>query len=186
MKKPAVFLDRDGTINVEKNYLHKTEDWEWITGAIEAIKKINQNNFLAIVVTNQSGVARGYYGESDILTLHEHVNEILKQHGAWIDAFYYCPHHPDINDGAQCTCRKPLPGMLLQADNDFEIDMANSFLIGDKASDIESGNQLGLKTILVETGYGLQDRPNVKDVFSIEKDLSSAVDIIINKTIKTQ
>ena len=118
---------------------------------------LNKHDYLVIVVSNQAGVARGYYGEDDVRRLHRYINEELEQYGAHIDAFYYCPHHPEAGIGKyriRCHCRKPETGMLEQACGDFPIDVAASWMIGDNCGDILAGNRFGLKTILVETGYG--------------------------------
>lgn len=152
--KPAVFLDRDGTLNVEKNYLHRIEDWEWIPGAVEAIKLINQMGFLAVVVTNQAGIARGYYQADDVRLLHQQVDELLALQSARIDAYYFCPHHPQFGEKQLCDCRKPEPGMLLAASRDLGIDLTKSFVIGDKVTDIETAKNLGIPYFLVLTGYG--------------------------------
>jgi len=157
MSRPAVFLDRDGTLNAEKNYLHRIEDWEWLSGVIEAISIINQMGYLAIVVTNQAGIARGYYSEDEVRKLHRQVDKILAGEGSWIDAYYYCPHHPNYGNDQNCNCRKPKPGMLLQATADFNIDLDKSFMIGDKALDIFAGISAGVTPILVATGYGLHE-----------------------------
>lgn len=142
-KRPALFLDRDGVINVEKNYLHKKEDFEFIENIFELCLFYQKQNFLIIVVTNQSGIARSYYCESDFSSLtFWMINEFDKK-GVSIDQVYHCPHHPDIT-GA-CECRKPSAGMLLQAQKDFNIDMKNSVLIGDKERDIQAGYNAGLK-----------------------------------------
>ena len=156
-KRRAVFLDRDGTINVEKDYLHKVEDFEFIPGAPEAIKKLKDAGFLVIVVSNQSGVARGYFDGDAVTLLHEHIQDELKGYDTVIDAFYFCPHHPDEGLGAykvDCNCRKGNPGMLLQASRENDLDLQNSFMVGDKLADIEAGERAGCKSILVLTGYG--------------------------------
>jgi D-glycero-D-manno-heptose 1,7-bisphosphate phosphatase len=153
----AVFLDRDGTINVEKEYLHRMEEFELIPGAPSAIRLLNEAGFLVIVVTNQSGIGRGYYDEADVHRLHRFMDEELKRHGAAVDAYYLCPHHPLHGIGEyrrECGCRKPLPGMLLEAADDFSIDLAASFIIGDKMADIEAGHAAGCRPLLVMTGYG--------------------------------
>ena len=153
----AVFLDRDGTINIEKNYLHKIEDFEFIPGAPEAIKKLKDAGFLVIVVSNQSGIARGYFDEQAVMLLHQHIQTLLKSYGTVIDAFYFCPHHPEEGLGdykVDCDCRKGNPGMLLQAAKEYDIDLQNSFMVGDKLADIEAGKRAGCKSILVLTGYG--------------------------------
>ena len=157
MKRKTVFLDRDGTINVEKNYLHKPEDFEFIENAPEAIAMLKENGYQVIVVTNQAGVARGYYTEQDVQRLHEFINEELKKWNTKIDAFYYCPHHPTAGIGkylVDCECRKPKTGMLQRASCEFRVDVEKSWMVGDNWGDIEAGNAFGLKTILVRTGYG--------------------------------
>jgi len=154
MGRKAVFLDRDGTINVERDHLYQFDLWEWIPGAIEAITAFNHNGWLVIVVSNQAGVARGLYSEADIATLHARVDEQLSTAGARIDRYYYCPHHPEFGERIQCSCRKPRPGMLLQGQHDWDIDMTNSFLVGDKLSDMEAACTAGVTPILVATGYG--------------------------------
>jgi D-glycero-D-manno-heptose 1,7-bisphosphate phosphatase len=178
MATPAVFLDRDGTINVEKNYLYRIEDWEWIPGAIDAIKLINQMGFLAVVVTNQSGVARGYYSEDDIKALHSRVDKLLATHGAKIDAYYYCPHHPDYGGRVNCICRKPSSGMLLQAQKDLDIDLQHAFLIGDRSSDIEAAIKVGVKPVIVKTGYGFIESKFSEASVEIKEDIFSAIKYI--------
>ena len=153
----AVFLDRDGTINVEKNYLHKVEDFEFIPGAQEAIKKLKEAGFVVIVVSNQSGVARGYFGEDSVNQLHQHIQTELAVYGTSIDAFYFCSHHPVKGLGAykvDCNCRKGKPGMLMQAALEHNLDLQHSFMVGDKLADIVAGERAGCKSILVLTGYG--------------------------------
>jgi len=150
--RPAVFLDRDGTINVEKNYLYRYEEWEWIAGAQDAIARLNKLGFLVVVVTNQAGIARGLYKERDVERLHQLIAVELKESGASIDAFYFCPHHPDFTDA--CNCRKPSSGMILEAARNLHIDLSRSWMVGDKISDIEAGHAAGISTILVRTGYG--------------------------------
>lgn len=178
MKKAAIFLDRDGTLNVEKGHLFRHEDWEWIPGAIEAIIKIKRMDFLAIVITNQAGVARGYYDESAIHDLHNNVNYLLGQSGTKIDAFYYCPHHPQYGAMVECSCRKPAPGLLLRAKADYDIDTKRSWFIGDKLSDIEAGFRAGVTPILVRTGYGDEQKVPFTPGFRVESDVLSAVHYI--------
>lgn len=175
MSRSAIFLDRDGTVNVEKDYLHRIEDWEWIPGAIEAIRLINQMGYLAIVVTNQAGVARNYYDENAILLLHAQVDKWLKEQGAKIDAYYYCPHHPQFGDEGPCSCRKPEPGMLYAAQHEFDIDLKRSWLIGDKLSDVEAALVAGVAPVLVMTGYGKQERGSVPSGVAVESDILSAI-----------
>jgi D-glycero-D-manno-heptose 1,7-bisphosphate phosphatase len=150
--RPAIFLDRDGTINVEVNYLHRVADFVMIPGAAEAIACLNRAGWPVIVVTNQAGIARGLYDEVALELLHAHLQQELAQHGAHIDAFFFCPHHPAFT--GPCACRKPAPGMLLRAAKEHAIDLARSWLIGDSAGDMGAGRAAGCHTILVRTGYG--------------------------------
>lgn len=153
MKKKAVFLDRDGTINKEIGYLYKPSDWEFVGGSDRAIECIKKLGYLVVVVTNQSGIARHYYTEADVDYLHKNVNDLLwRTRSTTIDAFYVCPHHPDFT--GKCACRKPEPGMLLKAADDLNIDLSKSYMVGDKWSDVLSGLSCGCKSILVQTGYG--------------------------------
>ena len=147
MKAKAVFLDRDGVLNVDVAYLYKVSDLRWIDGAKEALAYLCQQGYELFVVTNQSGIARGYYTVEDMNALHNHMQAELKQCGAKIEKFYYCPHHPQ---GAlpeytmECSCRKPQPGMILCAFNEYDLDKEQSFLIGDKDSDIEAAKRAGI------------------------------------------
>ncbi len=155
----AIFFDRDGTLNVDVDYLYRIEDFKWIDGAIDAIKFCNQNNYLAIVITNQSGVARGMYSEDDVNRLHAWMNEELSKVGAHIDAFYYCPHHPRgavEKYSVECDCRKPRPKMILDALNRFDIARDQSLMIGDKQRDIDSGLNAGVRGVLFEGGNLLE------------------------------
>jgi D-glycero-D-manno-heptose 1,7-bisphosphate phosphatase len=156
MENVAAFIDRDGTINEEKGYLYRIEDWKWIAGSIKAIKSLNNAGILVIVISNQAGVARGKYTEYKIEKLHAYVDSELSRAGAKIDAYYYCPHHPEFGVIRQCNCRKPLPGMILRAKKDFDIDLGRSYMIGDKMGDVEAGKAAGVKPIMVLTGYGTQ------------------------------
>ena len=179
--KRAVFLDRDGTINVEKDYLYRIADFEFIAGVPEAIKILNRAGIMVIVVTNQSGVARGYYTEDDVEILHRHIASELERTGAYIDAWLFCPHHPSGRDSyaLPCNCRKPLPGMLKEASRRYNIDLHNSAMIGDKRADIEAGLAAGCRTILVRTGYGREEEPHVSHQAIVFDDLLSAVKCIV-------
>lgn len=154
-RSKAVFFDRDGTLNVDTGYLHDKADFVWIEGAIEAIKRCRQAGFLVIVVTNQSGVARGYYTERDVNELHEWMNYELAQYGTRIDRFYYCPHHPVATVAAyqkNCHCRKPHTGMIDAACADFNIDRNRSWLVGDRPTDMQTAEAAGLRGILYASG----------------------------------
>lgn len=164
--KKTIFLDRDGTINVEKNYLHKIEDFEFENRAIEALKILSDLGYQLIVVTNQSGIARGYYGEEDLEKLNNYMMEELKKNGVEITACYFCPHHLEKGVGkyrVECECRKPNPGMLLKGINEYQVDIKNSYMVGDRQSDLEAGIRAGVKPILVKTGYGKNQIPNLDE-----------------------
>jgi D-glycero-D-manno-heptose 1,7-bisphosphate phosphatase len=158
----AVFIDRDGTLNEESGYLHRAEDCRFIPQAADAVALLNAAGYLVVVVTNQSGIARGYYTETDLEKLHEYMSGQLQAAAARIDGWYYCPHHPDYPSAqGDCTCRKPLPGMLRRAAAEMHIDLSVSWMIGDKRADIEAGNAAGCKPILVLTGYGPDERASL-------------------------
>lgn len=148
MNKVA-FFDRDGTINVEVNYLYKIKDFKFIDGIPELIKSFNDAGFKVIVITNQAGIARGYYSENDMHKLHKHINLQLSKYGACIDAFYFCPHHPDFT--GECECRKPKVGMIEKAIKDFDIDVSKSILLGDKSWDIEAGEKCGIQSYYIDS-----------------------------------
>ena len=147
--RPTLFFDRDGVLNLDRGYVHTREEFEWRDGAIAAIKALNDARWRVCVVTNQAGVARGYYTEADVHALHTWMNTDLAHHGAYIDAFYYCPHHPTeaaIPPYAKnCTCRKPAPGMLLSAQQDWAIDRERSLFIGDQPTDIAAATAAKIK-----------------------------------------
>jgi D-glycero-D-manno-heptose 1,7-bisphosphate phosphatase len=165
--KPAVFFDRDGVLNKDIHYLYKIEEFGWIPGAIETIQYFNKRGYYVFVITNQSGVARGYYTEDDVRNLHEWMNQQLALHDAHIDDFFYCPHHIDGTVPAytqNCSCRKPYTGMLEQAKKKYSIDMKKSLLIGDKESDIECAKNAGILGVQF-TGdnlYEMLGKTNIK------------------------
>lgn len=155
-KQKAIFLDRDGTINKYVGFLRNIEDFELLPGAIEAIKKINLNGYLAIVVTNQPVIARGEVSFEELHLIHNKMETELGKHGAYLDGIYFCPHHPHKGYEGEipelkidCECRKPKPGMLMQASEDFNIDLKESWMIGDSENDILSGRNAGCKTALI-------------------------------------
>lgn len=181
-KQKAVFLDRDGTVNEEVQYLSSISDFRFIAGVPEALRRLKEAGFLLVVVTNQSGIGRGYYDEVALASLHAHMHAELAVYGASIDACYFCPHHPEhaLGDYRQeCGCRKPLPGMLQQAAEDLGIDLASSFMIGDKLSDIEAGINAGCTSLLVLTGYGSGVAAKVPEGVGIYPDLPAAADAIL-------
>ena len=153
----AVFLDRDGTINEEIGYMDRLEKLRLIPGAAEAIRLINASGMKTVVVTNQSGVARGIITESFVTETHARLGEMLRAEGASLDGIYFCPHHPTEGRGDYlrgCECRKPAPGLLLRAAAELHLDPARSYMVGDTLKDIEAGARAGAQGILVRTGYG--------------------------------
>jgi D-glycero-D-manno-heptose 1,7-bisphosphate phosphatase len=157
VKRPAAFLDRDGVLNVDRGYVHRPDQLEWVEGAPEAVRLLNEAGYAVIVVSNQSGVARGYFDEAAVKAFHAHIAQELARRGARVDAFYYCPHHPDgtITDYAvRCSCRKPGTGMLEQAARDFPVDLRRSFLIGDKDIDMQAAAAFGIKGVLFDSRAG--------------------------------
>lgn len=159
MLNRAVFLDRDGTINEEITYLSRPDQLRLLDGAAEAIRLLNQAAFKVVIVTNQAGVARGYFSEETVREIHWALENMLGENGAHVDAIYYCPHHPSAGLGvykADCQCRKPKPGMLEKASAELGLDLCQAFVVGDKISDLQAGRAVGCHNILVRTGYGLE------------------------------
>ena len=154
--RPALFLDRDGVLNEDRGYVHRWEDFCWIPGAREAVAAFNARDWWVFVVTNQSGVGRGYYPEADVLALHARMEADLAAAGARIDAFYHCPFHPEALEDRyrhpDPPDRKPNPGMLLRAMADWPVDAARSVMVGDKAIDLEAGQRAGVRSLLFPGG----------------------------------
>lgn len=150
----AVFLDRDGTVNVEVHYLDDPARLCLLPGVAEAILLLNKARIPAILVTNQSAIGRGYISSGCLDEIHQELDRELAVHGAYLDAIYCCPHHPDD----RCACRKPNPGLLHQAAEEHGLDLYSCFVVGDKASDLEAGRRCGCRTVLVLTGYGHRER----------------------------
>ncbi|WP_207477532.1 D-glycero-alpha-D-manno-heptose-1,7-bisphosphate 7-phosphatase [Arenibaculum pallidiluteum] len=142
MSRPAAFLDRDGVLNIDRGYVHRPDQLEWVGNAPEAVLLLNRRGYLVFVVTNQSGIARGFFGRAAVDALHAHMQAELGRLGAHVDAFALCPHHPDF-DG-DCACRKPRPGMLLDLMAAWPVRREGSFLIGDKETDLEAACAAGL------------------------------------------
>jgi D-glycero-D-manno-heptose 1,7-bisphosphate phosphatase len=147
---PAAFLDRDGVLNVDLGYAHRPDQLDWIPGAQEAVRLLNEAEYYVFVISNQSGIARGYFDEDSVKSFHAHMQTGLLAHGAHIDAFYYCPHHPEgtiKSLAVQCRCRKPGPGMLERAAAEWPIDKKASFLIGDKDEDVAAATAFDIRGI---------------------------------------
>ncbi|HXG86244.1 MAG TPA: D-glycero-beta-D-manno-heptose 1,7-bisphosphate 7-phosphatase [Pyrinomonadaceae bacterium] len=159
MKNSAVFIDRDGTLIEEANYLVRPEQLKLFPFAAEAIRLLNENGFLVLLITNQSGIGRGFFDENALREIHEKLDSDLAEQNAKIDQIYFCPHSP--ND--DCDCRKPKTGMIRQATGDFSIDLENSWTIGDKTIDVETGFNAGTKTALVLTGYGIAEKEKLNE-----------------------
>ena len=179
MVNKAVFLDRDGTINKEVNYLYKPDDFVFIPGTIQAIKVFHELGYKVIVITNQAGVARGYYTEMDVKVLHEYLDDLLAAEATYIDAYYYCPHHLDgtVEDyKRECKCRKPGIGMIKEAARDFDINLGESIIVGDKEIDILAGKKSGIgKCVLVRSGHVIGEKTSADiiydDLYDVALDL---------------
>ena len=158
MKNKFVLLDRDGVINIEKSYLYKIEDFEYEKNVVEGLLKLRDLGYRFAIITNQAGIARGYYTEEDYLKLQSFIEDDLFKKGIKIEKSYFCPHHPNVTGkyGIECNCRKPNTGNFELAIKEFDIDVKNSFMIGDKITDLIPAEKLGIMPVLVKTGYGLE------------------------------
>lgn len=188
--RPAVFLDRDGTLLEEAGYLDRLERLVFFPYSVDAVRLLNRSGFAVVIVTNQAGIARGFFDETFVRSVHAHLNTLLPPE-AVPDAYYFCPHHPDGVVEAYrvaCRCRKPAPGMIEQAAADLDLDVARSFVVGDKWLDIGLANQAGARGILVRTGYGAETAdappPDVQ-AERVVATLGEAADYII-RTLETQ
>lgn len=158
-RRPAVFLDRDGVLNVERGYVHRIEDFEWLPGVTDALRRLADSGFELVVVTNQAGIAKGLYDEAQYRRLTRHMREQLDREGIALAGVYHCPHHPQAALPAyarSCECRKPAPGLLLRAADELGLDLGRSFLVGDKLSDTAAGRAAGVRwNLLVRSGHSL-------------------------------
>ena len=179
-KRKAVFLDRDGTLNVNFGYVHRKQEWEWISGSVTGLKHLQDAGFSLVIVTNQAGIARGYYQPSDVEALHEWMQAELLSEGVKISGIYYCPHHPDFGAVKHCSCRKPEPGMIIQAAHDLNLDLSTSWIIGDQYSDARAGLRAGTKAIVIgqanNISYPMDD---VSEAMHHAPDMTAAVTIIL-------
>ncbi len=171
--RPAIFLDRDGTLNEDTGYVHKCEDWRWLEDVPKALAIFAQCGYLLVVVTNQSGICRGFYDAETMKKLHDFVNADLAQKTSCrIDAFYYCPHHPEIT--GVCRCRKPLPGLLHAATHELGINLANSWMIGDRMRDVQAGLSAGCRAVLLTSEAPLGERLQTQKVVYAQNLLQAA------------
>ncbi len=170
----AVFIDRDGTISEEVGYINHASRFRLFPYSAAALKQLHENGYLAIVITNQAGVARGYFSEDMVQNIHRRMTDELTASGATLDAIYYCAHHPLVGDPPyrlDCDCRKPKPGLLLRAAREFDIDLSHSWMVGDRYSDIELGANAGVRSALVLSGYGRGEWEHKRDNWTIKPDL---------------
>ena len=173
IRRPAVFLDRDGTINEQMGYINHLCRFKLLAGAAEAIKLLNDAEIPVVVISNQSGLARGYFPEELLVAVHEKMDRLLAEKGAHVDGIYYCPHHPEAKEERfreTCNCRKPKPGLVLQAADEMNLDPEKSFVVGDRWSDIKTAANCGAKAILVRTGYGRGDEQYIGPHQEIQPD----------------
>lgn len=183
---PAVFLDRDGTINREVDYLSDPSQLDLLPGAAQAIARLQRGGFAIVVITNQSGIARGRLTEGDLDKIHGRLRELLAEEGATLDGIYYCPHHPTEGPAPYrrvCECRKPAPGMLEDAVRDLELDVSRSFAVGDAPRDLRAAAQLGIPGILVESGKPVSEESRTE--FDVCADLAAAAQEILTRNIAT-
>jgi D-glycero-D-manno-heptose 1,7-bisphosphate phosphatase len=186
--RQAVFMDRDGTVSEETGYIDQVERFRLYPCAAPAIRKLNQAGLRVILVTNQSGVARGYFSEEVVERIHTKLRQELAREGAYLDAIYYCPHHPEGTVSLyrrQCDCRKPGLGMLERAAREFDLDLAVSFMVGDRYRDLETGFRAGARSILVLSGYGEGEYSSDKQTWRrqphyVARDLSDAAEWIVS------
>lgn len=185
-KNKAVFLDRDGTINVEVGYLSDPDELELIPGAAEAVARLNDAGYIVVVITNQSGVARGYFTEEDVAAVNRRMVDVLRPEGARIDGIYYCPHHPEFGSDEyrkDCECRKPNTGMVQRAVEDLDIDVSRSYVVGDHVGDVLLGINAGARSIHVLSGHGTGEREKLieRGIGSVHLacDLADAVEYIL-------
>ena len=188
---PAIFLDRDGVLIHEVHYLSNLEEIHVYDDVPPGLKRLKEANFKLIMITNQSGVARGYFSESFVIRSFEKINRVLTQESVELDAMYYCPHHPNGQEpfNIRCDCRKPQPGMIRQACKDHEIDLMLSYMLGDKFCDIESAVNSNIKGILLTTGYGSSQMAQVISQYpetTICQNFTQAVNFILKDFVKSR
>jgi D-glycero-D-manno-heptose 1,7-bisphosphate phosphatase len=176
-KRRAVFLDRDGTVIEEGHFIASPEQVRLLPGASSAIRALREAGYAVVVVTNQSGIARGLFTEEEYDGVEARVNELLARDGAMIEATYHCPHHPDFS--GPCDCRKPELALYRAAERDLHLDLAASWLVGDRPADVEAASRLGARAILVRTGYGTEHERAVAADILVADDLGAAAQLIL-------
>ena len=180
----AVFLDRDGTLIEEVGYLDRIDRVRFFPYSVDAVRLLNRGGFVVIVVTNQAGIARGFFDEAFVEATHRSLAETLAAGGARVDGFYFCPHHPDATVASYrqaCECRKPQPGLLRRAAADHQLDLARSFVVGDRPHDITAGTTVGAKGVLVRTGYGDRLERSDHGAAAVTDNLMGAVSWILRQ-----
>ena len=190
MKRRAVFIDRDGTLSEEVGYINHPSRFRLFPYAADAVKHLNESGWLAIVTTNQAGVARGYFFEEMIATVHAAMTKDLESNGARLDAIYYCAHHPSVGEApyrVDCDCRKPKPGLISQAARDLEIELSESWMVGDRYSDVELARNAGVKSAFVLSGYGRGEWEHQRSTWVhqpdlVAEDLLEAVEAIVSQS----
>ncbi len=183
--KRAVFIDRDGTLSEEVGYINHPERFRLFPYAAEAIRHLNENGWLAIVTTNQAGVARGYFSEEIIGIVHKGMEDQLAIDGARLDAIYYCAHHPSVGEPpyrVDCDCRKPKPGLITRAATDFDVDLKSSWMVGDRYSDIEMARNAGVKSAFVLSGYGRGEWEHQRQTWTEQPDMvaENLLQVVLN------
>lgn len=182
MKRPVVFLDRDGTINEDVGYLSDPDGLVLIPGSAGAVRRLNEAGVTVVVVSNQSGVGRGYYTDTDVEAVNRRLVLLLGEAGASVDALYWCSHHPDQG----CECRKPGTGLVARAVDELQIDVAGSYVVGDKVSDLELAANIGARGVLVLTGKGTAEAEKLSSPAAfVARDLKEAVDWVLDEMKRT-
>ncbi len=186
VSRRAIFLDRDGTLIQERHFLHRPEDLEFIEGSLEALWKLSDAKFALVVVSNQSGVARGYFGLAEVEAVNAELRRRLAERGIELDGIYVCPHHPEGESpefGIVCDCRKPAPGLVLRAAEELDLEVQGSWIVGDKPDDVRLSESLPLRPVLLRTGYGREREAEVAQLpgLRIVENLHEAARLILSE-----
>jgi D-glycero-D-manno-heptose 1,7-bisphosphate phosphatase len=177
--RPAVFLDRDGTLIEDPGHLGDPDGVRLIDGAIDSVRRLSDGGFALVVVSNQAGVARGLFTEEAVVAVNRRIAKLLGEHSSKVEGWYWCPHHPDFT--GPCDCRKPAPGMLVDAARDLDLDLTRSWLVGDHGSDVEAARRAGARPIMVRTGHGSDEARSLPpgDATPVVADLAAAASMIL-------